>query len=135
MGTATAPSTDADPDTCAAQRGRTTISDRAVGRIAARVLTEVEHIGGTAGRILGTAPRGDGSGSSARVTAKVTGDSVAALDVHLSVAYPESVARATENARTSLVHRLAELTGLTVTRVDIDVTALRSADSPSRRVQ
>lgn len=32
----------------AAQRGSTTISDRTVERIAARVLTEVENIGGAA---------------------------------------------------------------------------------------
>ncbi|MGW0556708.1 Asp23/Gls24 family envelope stress response protein [Streptomyces sp. NPDC002926] len=132
MDTATTTSVETEND--AAQRGSTTISERAVERIAARVLTETEHIGGTAGRILGIAVPGEHADHAARVTAKVSGDSVAALDVHLSVVYPESVAHTTEDARAHLVRRIADLTGLTVTRVDITVTALRAPGSPTRRV-
>ncbi|MFE7775188.1 Asp23/Gls24 family envelope stress response protein [Streptomyces sp. NPDC057445] len=126
--------TSAEAETGAAQRGSTTISDRTVERIAARVLTEVEHIGGTAGRVLGIAVPGEHAEDSARVTAKVSGDSVAALDVRLSVVYPQSVVHTTEDARARLVRRVADLTGLTVTRVDITVTALRAPDSLTRRV-
>ncbi|WP_351224478.1 Asp23/Gls24 family envelope stress response protein [Streptomyces sp. NPDC002133] len=132
MNTVIAPSGEAEAD--AAQRGTTTISDRAVERIATRVLTEVEHIGGTAGRILGITAPGEHADHSARVTAKVSGHSVATLDVRLSVVYPQSVARTTEDARACLVRRVADLTGLTVARVDITVTALRVPDSPTRRV-
>ncbi|MET8403586.1 Asp23/Gls24 family envelope stress response protein [Streptomyces sp900116325] len=131
----TAITTSAERDSGTAQRGITTISDRTVERIAARVLTEVENIGGAAGRLLGIALPGEHSEGSARVAVKVSGDSVAALDVHLSVAYPQSVAHTTEDARARLVRRVADLTGLTVTRVDITVTALRAPDSPTRRVR
>ncbi|MFJ7949619.1 Asp23/Gls24 family envelope stress response protein [Streptomyces sp. NPDC096354] len=131
----TAITTSAEGNSGATQRGITTISDRTVERIAARVLTEVENIGGAAGRLLGTAAPGGHAEDSARVAAKVSGDSVAALDVRLSVAYPQSVAHTTEDARARLVRRVADLTGLTVTRVDITVTALRAPDSPTRRVR
>jgi uncharacterized alkaline shock family protein YloU len=131
----TAITTSAERDSAAAQRGITTISDRTVERIAARVLTEVENIGGAAGRPLGFAVPGEHSEGSARVAARVGGDSVAALDVRLSVAYPQSVAHTTEDARARLVRRVADLTGLTVSRVDITVTALHAPDSPTRRVR
>ncbi|MFE7788577.1 Asp23/Gls24 family envelope stress response protein [Streptomyces sp. NPDC057460] len=131
----TAITTSAEGESGAAQRGSTTISDRAVERIAAQVLTEVENIGGTPGRVLGIEVPGQHAEDSAQVAAKVSGDSVAALDVRLSVAYPESVAHTTEDARARLVRRVADLTGLTVTRVDITVTALRTPDSPTRRVR
>ena len=131
----TAITTSAERDSGAAQRGTTTISDRTVERIATRVLTEVENIGGAAGRLLGIAVPGEHSEGSAHVAAKVSGDSAAALDVRLSVAYPQSVAHTTEDARARLVRRVADLTGLTVSRVDITVTALRAPDSPTRRVR
>ncbi|MGI5399243.1 hypothetical protein ACQEVG_07290 [Streptomyces sp. CA-135486] len=60
-----------EAETGAAQRG--TISDRTVEPIAARPLTEVEHIGGTAGRMLGVAVTGEHADRSARVTAASSG--------------------------------------------------------------
>ncbi|MFJ6632470.1 Asp23/Gls24 family envelope stress response protein [Streptomyces sp. NPDC091376] len=127
--------TSVEAETGTARRGRTTVSDRTVERIAARVLTEVEHIGGTVGRVLGISVPGQRPEDPARVTAKVSDDSAdVALDVRLSVVYPESVAHATEDARAHLVRRVADLTGLTVTRVDITVTAPRPPDSSTRRV-
>ncbi|MEU9014985.1 Asp23/Gls24 family envelope stress response protein [Streptomyces sp. NPDC048479] len=122
-------------ETGAAQRGSTTISNRTVERIAARALTEVEHIGGTAGRMLGVAVTGEQAERSARVTAKVSDGATAALDVRLSVVYPRSVAHTTEDARAHLQRRVADFTGLAVTRVDITVTALHTPGSPTRRVQ
>jgi uncharacterized alkaline shock family protein YloU len=53
----------------------------------------------------------------------------------LSVAYPASVSRTTENARSHLMRRVEELTGLAVSRVDIVVTALHSYTTNGRRVQ
>ena len=114
-------------------RGRLTISDRTVERIAATAVTEVDGIGGSATRMLGVAMSRDGGEHSAKVTATVSGG-VASLVVRLSVAYPASVTRTTEAARAHLVQRVEELTGLTVSRVDITVTALRSAVAETRRV-
>jgi uncharacterized alkaline shock family protein YloU len=116
------------------ERGTLTVSDRTVERIAAQVVTEVEGAGGAASRVLGVAVGGEDPDSSAKVTAKVRGDT-AALDVRLSISYPRSVGRTTENVRRHLMRRVAELTGLTVSRVDVIVTALHTGTNASRRVQ
>ncbi|MEV6641352.1 Asp23/Gls24 family envelope stress response protein [Amycolatopsis sp. NPDC051371] len=116
------------------ERGTLTVSDRTVERIAAQVVTEVEGAGGAANRVLGVAVGGEDPDNSAKVTAKVHGDT-AALDVRLSLSYPRSVGRTTENVRRHLMRRVAELTGLTVSRVDVTVTALHTVTNASRRVQ
>ncbi|HVV07743.1 Asp23/Gls24 family envelope stress response protein [Amycolatopsis sp.] len=79
-------------------RGTTVVTDKAVRRIA--------------GQLLG-----------GKVGAKVTGERVS-LDAELSVEYPKSVATATDRVRADLARDVAELTGLTVERVDITVVSL-----------
>ncbi|MDQ3578655.1 MAG: Asp23/Gls24 family envelope stress response protein [Actinomycetota bacterium] len=115
-------------------RGRLTISDRTVERIAATAVTEVEGVGGSATRMLGVAVGSEGLDNAAEVTAKVSGDN-AVLDARLSVSYPASVSRTTEAARSHVIQRVEEFTGLTVSRMDITVTALHSGETESRRVQ
>jgi uncharacterized alkaline shock family protein YloU len=114
--------------------GRLTISDRTVERIAATALGEVEGVGGSVTRMLGVAVGRDGSDQTAKVTAAVSGRT-AALAVRLSVTYPASVARTTDAARTHVVRRVEELTGFTVSRVDITVTSLAGDTPDTRRVQ
>lgn len=116
------------------ERGRTTIAARPIERIAARLVTEVDGVGGAAQRVLGVAVDGEDLDRSAKVTAQLSGE-VASLEVRLSVAYPAPVAATTQRAREHLMRRLQELTGLTVSRVDITVTALHSDAVRVRRVQ
>ncbi|MEC3982534.1 Asp23/Gls24 family envelope stress response protein [Amycolatopsis sp. H20-H5] len=120
--------------TDAGERGRTTIADRTVERLAAQAVIEVAGVGGSATRMLGVAVGGEDLERSAKVTAKVSGDT-ATLDVRLSVSYPASVRKTTEDARTHLMSRVEEFTGLSVSRVDITVTALHSEAAQTRRVQ
>jgi uncharacterized alkaline shock family protein YloU len=115
-------------------RGRTTVAEHAVERIAVQLLTEVEHVGGAARRMLGVTVGGDDPDRDAQVTAEITGETVD-LEVRLSATYPVSVGRTTENARNHLIRRIEELTGLAVSRVDIVVTALHSDVTNVRRVQ
>ncbi|OXM55010.1 Asp23/Gls24 family envelope stress response protein [Amycolatopsis alba] len=124
--TAAAPETDG--------RGGLTVAGGAVERIAAQAITELDGIGGAASRVLGIAVGGEDLGQGAKVSANVTG-STATLDVRLSVTYPLSVRATTETAREHLIRRVGALSGLTVTRVDITVTALHSAAIETRRVQ
>jgi uncharacterized alkaline shock family protein YloU len=121
-------------ETDAGDRGRTTTADRVIERIAAKVITEVDGVGGAAQRVLGVAVGGEDLDRSVKVTAQVSGYN-AALDVRLSIAYPAPVAATTQQARDHLMRRVLELTGLTVTRVDITVTALHSDAIQVRRVQ
>ncbi len=115
-------------------RGLTTIAEHAVERIAVQLLTEVENVGGAARRMLGVTVGGEDPDRDAQVTATVTGETVA-LETRLSVTYPASVSRTTENARSHLMRRVQELTGLTVSQVDIAVTALHNETDNVRRVR
>lgn len=96
--------------------GATTIDERAVRRIAARAATEV----------AGVEP-------DVQVSAQVVGAG-ATLHVRLPIRYPMPVARVTSECRAHLIARTEELTGMTVPRVDIEVSAM-VADPPQRRVR
>jgi uncharacterized alkaline shock family protein YloU len=115
------------------ERGRTTIADRVIERIAVQAVGEVGAAGGSARRMLGVAVGGAGLDQDAQVAVTVAGGT-AALAVQLSVAYPASVARTARAARQRLVERIEELTGHAVTRVDVTVTAVHTATAPTRRV-
>ncbi|GHF33848.1 putative alkaline shock family protein YloU [Amycolatopsis bartoniae] len=114
-----------------AARGTTTVSERAVQRIATRLVVDMEDVGGTARRLLGVTVADD---EAPKVAATVRHEHVT-LDVELSVPYPASVARTTEAARAQLTRDVGELTGLTVDRVDVTVTALRGDRAAGRRVR
>lgn len=112
-----------------AERGTTTVADRAVQRIAGQLVVEMEGVGGTSRRLLGLTV---GDDEAPTVAAAVRGEHVT-LDVALSVCYPASVARTTAAAREQLSREVGELTGLTVDRVDITVAALRGDRSGTTR--
>ncbi|MCM6776343.1 Asp23/Gls24 family envelope stress response protein [Nocardia sp. CDC159] len=86
--------------------GRTTVGERAVRRIAARAAREV-----------------DGVGPDVRVSARVDGDT-ATLNVALPIRYPMPIGQVAARCRAHLIERTRELAGLTVPRVDIEVSAL-----------
>ena len=114
-------------------RGRLEIADTVVEKVATAAAGEVDYVGGSARRVLGVSTGGNASSRPAQVSATVTGR-VAALDVRLSVAYPASVRATTEAVRHHLRERVQALTELSVSRVDITVTALSAVSSPSGRV-
>lgn len=115
-------------------RGRTTLSDQAVERVATQAVTEVADVGGAAHWLLGDTLTGAPGERAAQVSATVD-ETTTALHVRLSIAYPASVARTTEQVRDHLIRRLHELTGLVVTRVDITVVALYLDRPGPRRVR
>lgn len=105
------------------QRGRTTIADRVVARIAARAVAEVEQAGGAARHLAGlTAGRQAGEGP-ARVSARVDGN-VATIEMRLSLAYPAPVRALSREVRRHVIERVTALTGIEVRHVDIEVTRL-----------
>ncbi|MCU1640778.1 MAG: Asp23/Gls24 family envelope stress response protein [Nocardia sp.] len=86
--------------------GRTTVSKRAVERIAARAAREI-----------------DGVADGVTVDARMSGDS-AVLSMRLPIRYPLPVTRIAEECRTHVIRRTGELTGVTVTGLDIAVSAM-----------
>lgn len=120
--------------------GRISVEARAVEKIAALAAVEIPDAGGAATRLLGRpvpgagrlGMRSSGLSSLPKVSADVDGE-LGFLEVELSVRWPAPVAKVTEQVRQHLFHRLAELVGLEVREVNIDVVELVT-ESPSARV-
>ena len=105
------------------QRGRTTIADRVVTRVAARAVAEVEQTGGAARQLMGvTIGRQTGKGT-APVSARIDGH-LAMIQLRLSLAYPAPVSALTREVRRHVIERVAGLTGFEVRHVDIEVVSL-----------
>ena len=111
------------PLTVPGQRGRTTIADRVVARIAARAVAEVGQTGGAARQLIGlTVGRQTGEGP-ARVSARVNGN-LAMIEIRLTLAYPAPVRSLSREVRSHVMQRVASLTGIEVRHVDIEVARL-----------
>ena len=105
------------------QRGRTTIADRVVTRVAARAVAEVEQTGGAARQLMGvTIGRQTGKGT-APCSARIDGH-LAMIQLRLSLAYPAPVRALTREVRRHVIERVAGLTGFEVRHVDIEVVSL-----------
>ncbi|MGP4022216.1 Asp23/Gls24 family envelope stress response protein [Actinomadura sp. 3N407] len=113
-----------------AERGSTTIRERAVARIVAKAAAEIDESGGVGRTVLGVPVPGR---RPARTEVRVHGDVVTAR-VAMSVAYPMPVRAVARQVRESVRGRVAELTGLTVRQVDIDVSELGRPDAGERTV-
>jgi uncharacterized alkaline shock family protein YloU len=111
-------------------RGRTVVADAVVRKIAARAATDVDRATGSARRLFGIPVGRDPAASPARVDVEVDGD-VAVIHVAMSVRWPASVRDVSRQVRAHVTEQVANLTGLTVAEVDIDVTALVGAAGPA----
>jgi uncharacterized alkaline shock family protein YloU len=111
------------PLTVPGQRGRTTVADRVVARIATRAVAEVGQTGGAARQLIGLAlGRQTGEGP-ARVSARVDGN-LAMIEMRLSLAYPAPVCSLPREVRGHVIERVTTLTGIEVRHVDIEVARL-----------
>jgi uncharacterized alkaline shock family protein YloU len=115
-------------------RGSLTITERVVEKLAAHAIGEVDEVGGAAHRLLGVPTSREDPGQAPQVRAALHGR-VCMLQVRLSVRYPASAARVTEQVRAHLIERLDELGGLQVRGVDITVTALHHPRPPGRVIE
>ncbi len=140
-------STAVPPAAAGSRPGRTelgmiSINDRVVEKIAARAAVEIPDAGAAASRFLGRSMAG-ASALGARQTSltalprtsvDVNGSQVI-LDLSISVRWPASVPEVTDAVREHVRSRVTELTGLTVTKVSISVTALVTQLAAQPRVR
>ncbi len=115
-------------------RGRLTIADRVVEKVAAQAVTEVDRATGAPRTVLGQALGRATEDSPARTSALVDGDLVT-VTVSMSVRWPAPVREVTAQVRRRVVERVEELTGLHVAEVDIDVPTLLTKPNPTPRVR
>lgn len=122
--------------------GVVTISDKVVATLAAQVAAEQPDAGAAASRVLGVAVPGssllgtretDLTGRP-KTSATVNG-SIATVEVSMSVRWPASVRRVTEQVRSAIRDRVGAFTGLDITEVRIHVTDFAAAAPPPPRVR
>lgn len=140
--TQTADPAAADPDRPGVNPlGRITIDDSVVVKIAARAAAEVPDAGAAAPRVLGRSVTGVPIGvrhtdldGLPRTTVDVD-ESVARIQLTLSVRWPASVADVTAAVRSRVIERVGDLTGLRVDDVRITVSDLVTHLNPPPRVR
>ncbi len=126
------------------ERGRTTIGDAVVAKIAGIAAQEVEKVqmgggaaaavGGFLESVTGTVSGGGsaGGGSSTRGVSVEVGEEEAAVDLTMALEYGVPIPQTTEQVRRNVVNRLENLTGLSVREVNITVTDVQLPEERPR---
>lgn len=125
-GTAQAAGTDAGT----AQRGTTTIPAKVVAKIAAEAAYETGNVGSNAGGVLGIGARRNFS-SRPDAQCELYGQ-VAVLHMNLGLVFPTPLADTIEAVRTHVRSRVEHLTGLSVGKINIEISWLNPA-GPGRK--
>ncbi len=114
-----------DSEPLSTDRGKTTIADSVVTKIAGigvREVAGVHALGGGASRAVGSVTHrvGIGDPRSQGVSVEV-GELQAAVDVKVVIDYGESVPRVAKEIRENVIRRVQGMTGLSVTEVNVEV--------------
>jgi uncharacterized alkaline shock family protein YloU len=128
-----------DESTLDQTRGSVVIADGVIAKLAARAVLDVADAGAAAPRMWGRELPNSGQlgvresslTGLPHASADVDG-TVAFIDLAISVRWPASVPRVTQQVRDHVINQVHELTGLTVAHVRIAVTALITAAPPPR---
>ncbi len=116
------------------ERGRLTVADRVVERVAGYAAAQVDGAAAAPRRLLGI-PVGEArADAEAAVRATVDGR-VATVAATIAVAWPQSVRRVTEALRARVREDVRRITDVEVAHVDVDVMDFATAAAPARRVQ
>lgn len=119
--------------TAAEERGRLTIADRVVERVAGYAATQVDGAAAAPRRLLGISVGEARPDSEAAVRATVDGQ-VATVEATIAVAWPQSVRRVTEALRAHIREDVRRVTDVEVAHVDVDVVDFVTDTAPARRV-
>ena len=104
------------------EKGNTTISSAVVAQIAGIAAQEVESaqmgggasaaVGGILQSVTGSVTGGSSGGNYSRGVSVEVGEEEAAVDLNITVDYGQSIPRVTEAARSNVINRVENLTGL-----------------------
>jgi len=111
-----------------AERGRTTIADRVVTKVAAIAATEVESVVDTRSGWTTIVRRG-----LPHAEAVVAGGTTR-IAVEVAATWPAPLAQVSSDVRDHVTTRVADLTGTRVSRVDVTVADVVHQAAPARRV-
>jgi uncharacterized alkaline shock family protein YloU len=110
-------------------RGRTSVADAVIEKIAAQAALEVPNCVGLKRRIAGISIGGKTVGADA-----VTEGSITGLHLSVGITYPAPITMTTREIRRHVQLRIQTLCGLKVDHVDITVGEVGRLDEPERRV-
>lgn len=127
-----APTGEAQP--AAAERGRLSVADRVVEKIAGYAVTLVPDAAGAPRRVLGVNVGESSEEDAASVEARVYGD-IATVRARIAVRWPRSVPEVADAVRQRIARELTEITGVQVDHIDVEVTSLSVASRQGRRVE
>lgn len=117
-------------DTGTTQRGTTTIPAKVVAKIAAEAAYETGNVGSNAGGVLGIGARRNFS-SRPEAQCELYGQ-VAVLHLNLGLVFPTPLADTIEAVRAHVRSRVEYLTGLSVGKINIEISWLNPA-GPGRK--
>jgi len=120
----------AGTDAGTTQRGTTTIPAKVVAKIAAEAAYETGNVGSNAGGVLGIGARRNFS-SRPEAQCELYGQ-VAVLHMNLGLVFPTPLADTIEAVRAHVRSRVEHLTGLSVGKINIEISWLNPA-SPGRK--
>ncbi len=125
----TAQQTRRRPPAPAAKRGRTTIADKVVERVASIATSEIEAVIDTRRGWTKLVHRG-----LPRASAIVAGDTCR-IQVEVAAIWPAPLAEVASRVRDHVTTQVAALTGVTVAAVDVSVADVVHVEAAQRRVQ
>lgn len=115
----------ADSNENANQRGTTTIADTVVAKtagVAAREVSGVHALGGTASQAIGAVRRRVGRTPLTQGVSVEVGQTQTAIDLSMEVDYGQAIHRVAQRVRDRVISAVEGATGLQVTEVNITVT-------------
>jgi uncharacterized alkaline shock family protein YloU len=115
------------------ERGRLTVDDRVVEKVAGYAVTFVIDAAAAPRRVLGVKIGKARPHDAASVQAEVQGD-IASAQVAIAVRWPRSVQKVADEVRERIRSEVKAITGVRVDHVDVEVVSMTLPDSAQPRV-
>jgi uncharacterized alkaline shock family protein YloU len=116
------------------ERGRLTVDDRVVEKVAGYAVTFVTDAAAAPRRVLGVKIGGARPEDAASVEAQVD-DDIANVQVAVTVRWPRSVQHVADEVRERIRSEVLAITGVRVEHVDVEVVSMTLPDSAEPRVR
>ena len=116
------------------ERGRLTVDDRVVEKVAGYAVTFVTDAAAAPRRVLGVNIGGARPEDAASVEAQVD-DDIANVQVAVAVRWPRSVQHVADEVRERIRSEVMAITGVRVEHVDVDVVSMTLPDPAEPRVR
>jgi uncharacterized alkaline shock family protein YloU len=116
------------------ERGRLTIAEKVVERVAGYAVTQVDGASAAPRRLLGMTVGDARPDAEASVTAQVDGHA-ATVEASVAITWPNPVRVVADRLRAAIRHDVALMTDVQVAQVDLDVVSFAAAATPARRVR